>query len=295
MKSVILVLLAATFVALVGGDCVNDVSAGTLTVSVDGKPEYLSVVESNGAWGNVWPTGTSLKLGHGPRVYLATGCPTAFGPTIWRMFSLLGKTVSYTVDLSAIGCACNLALYLAQMPAYNGYTPDPTTCGDYYCDANKVCGIYCPEMDIMEANAYAFDITPHKCDQTTYPYYYCDGGGCGKNTYKLSTTAYGPGTGYTINTQQAFQVNITFVSDGTNLVNIVTILSQGFNQFRIEHADCGSSYLSQLTQPLKDGMTLVMSSWGQYASDMAWLDIPPCDYSTNCNNGNAVFSSLSIY
>ena len=51
------------------------------------------------------------------------------------------------------------------MPGYNGGgKPDPTSKGTYYCDANAVDGVYCPEMDIMEANRFAFAVTPHKCD-----------------------------------------------------------------------------------------------------------------------------------
>ena len=56
------------------------------------------------------------------------------------------QTLSYTVDLSKVGCACNAALYLVAMPYH-----DKDTCGDYYCDASfPHC--HCPEMDIQEAN-----------------------------------------------------------------------------------------------------------------------------------------------
>ena len=53
-----------------------------------------------------------------------------------------------TMDLSQVGCACNAALYLVSMGAPSAA---PTKCGDYYCDANDVCGVNCPEMDIQEA------------------------------------------------------------------------------------------------------------------------------------------------
>lgn len=38
--------------------------------------------------------------------------------------------------------------YMTAMPVSN----NPTKCGDYYCDANNVCGEYCTEMDVQEAN-----------------------------------------------------------------------------------------------------------------------------------------------
>jgi hypothetical protein len=78
---------------------------------------------------------------------------------------LLGSYIQYDIDLSESHCSCNAAFYLVSMPGYdsNG-NPDPAQGKDYYCDANQVGGNYCPEMDIMEANQYAFAITPHTCN-----------------------------------------------------------------------------------------------------------------------------------
>lgn len=86
------------------------------------------------------------KSRNSARVYMADKCVEGrFDQTRYTAIKLLGKTISVTVDLSAAWCGCNAAFYigsLAQNTHHRGICG-----GDYYCDANDVCGVRCAEID----------------------------------------------------------------------------------------------------------------------------------------------------
>jgi len=282
------------------GQCQNSVIAGQFNINNKGTQTAVTVPQSGGTkTGGISVSGNSIKISHNVRGYFGNSCVTSFQPTMYYNLSLLDKTLSYTVDLSQANCGCNAAVYLVSMPAYNqGGSPDATKCGDYYCDANNVCGILCPEIDIMEANVRAWQSTPHKCNAPTNHYYSsCDGGGCAKNTYKLDQNSYGPGSNYQINTNSPFQVNVTYSTSGGQLNKITTVLGQASKSFTITHDDsCGGGYLESLTDALSAGMVLAFSYWGDTAATMSWLDIPPCSSTENCNTGTSfTISDFAIY
>jgi len=218
---------------------------------------------------------------------------------------VLGKTLSFVVDLSKVGCACNLALYLINGPPRDETgQPAVGTCSwsPYYCDSNGVCGEHCPEVDIMEANSHAFAATPHKCDAPSLSGHYgsCDGKGCSQHTASLGARAYGPADHYRINTLRPFEVHTSFheASSPTGRVfaGMTTVLRQGHRELTLDHRHC-SSYIEALTAPLLQGMILRISYWGQKASTMAWLDSPVCGKEDRCEGaaaGQAVIGNITI-
>jgi len=279
-------------------DCQNGIIAGQLNWEQNGATGITYVAQSGGTNGGISTSGSSLKLNHNSRAYLAANCSTSFVPNLYQELQLLDKTLSFTVDLSQAGCGCNAAFYTVEMPAYNqNQQPDPTRCGDYYCDANNVCGLYCPEMDIMEANNQALQITPHSCSAPQGRYYsQCDGGGCAINIVHQDPSSYGYGSNYEINTQYPFNVSTTFTTSGGQLSEITSVISQNSNYYKVVHdSSCGASYLPSMTDSFNQGMVVVFSYWGDAGSEMSWLDVPPCDASQSCNDNTFVtFSNIQI-
>lgn len=286
-----LVATASVAGALAGAACNSPIVAGQVPVTIDGVAANWSIAVSGTDMSGVTVSAGAMTMQHDFRAYLVDACPQSFSAQMYNTrLELLGKRLNYTVDLSTAGCACNAALYLVHMPAYNSsQQPDKTRCGDFYCDANNVCGLWCPEMDVMEANTAAMQVTPHKCAEPTGSWYpSCDKGGCGVNTYKAcGATCYGPGPRYTIDTTRPFTVSTAFynATAGGALSAITTTVSQGAASFVLSHTDtaCGAGYLEALTDAIGSGMVMTFSVWGGDGPTMQWLDVPPCDLSVSCD------------
>eukprot|EP00913_Durusdinium_trenchii_P031800 g29784.t1 len=140
-----------------GGKC-----SGTLEVSNLGEFSLISAsVNKPGdpASRDIVGDGLSVTLGMKSRAYFGNACTEgAFDQSEYMKENFMNKRVSYTVDLSGVGCGCNAALYMVSMKESEaaGDCDD-----DYYCDAMSVCGLKCAEIDLMEANHRAFHTTLH--------------------------------------------------------------------------------------------------------------------------------------
>jgi len=199
------------------------------------------------------------------------------------------------VDLSQLGCGCVAALYLVSMPGKKqDGTFDPSDDKLYYCDANQVGGVYCPEFDIMEANTYSLRSTPHKCDapDSMGHYWSCDRGGkYDVDVQEQHKSEFGPGSEYEINTEQPFHVKIDFnKTEAGSFHNYSTTLSQNTHEIVLSNSS-SDGYLNDMTQDLFDGMAFAMSSW---ASDgISWLQHDRCQ--GTCPEGTTLsFTNLKI-
>ena len=223
---------------------------------------------------------------NGARVYLADQCTEGdYQPAHYTALRLMGKTMSIDVDLSAAGCNCNVAWYVVPMRGNS----NPGNCeGDYYCDANNVCGVRCDEVDLMEANTRAF----HSAAHTLY-----DGGGqasgYGGGQHAFRNGQYGPAAS-TIDTMQPFRVHAFFGTSGGSLTAIRMTLEQQGKTLQFSMAP--SWYMRRLTASFEAGMTPVMSYWS--SSQMDWLNSPPCGRSTSTMQDAcgevAVLSNMAI-
>ena len=267
---------------------------GNLSMTVEGAPKTVGVMQTDGNSDTGKTDGTEFTLHHGGlKVHLTETCADHFTPDNFLYLKMLGKSLAYTVDLSNAGCGCNAAVYLTSMPGWHNAS-SITTKSDLYCDANSEP--YCPEIDLMEANAHVSAATLHKCD---FPYWdepRCDGGGYGRSTRDGPTGVadFGPG-GAKVDTARPFRASHRFVTDGKNLTAIETSFVQagGKGTVWLNHTDAG--YMASMDFAVKNPMVLTISLWGGAGGTMGWLDSPPCDATIACDpSAHATWQDFEI-
>ena len=212
-----------------------------ITIRENGEDKKVYIVQNSGTTPK---GGDTLNVAWGQRAYLANNA--SLGEDNFYGVNLLGGSISYDVNLSAAGCSCNHAFYLVSMPGrdVNG-KPSTGDFDDYYCDANKVGGQWCPEFDLMEADTFAWHSTPHKCDPANSKghYFNCDrGGSCFQKALDINATAYGPNSTYTIDTSKPFSVQISFKLDAHFQVE----LTQGNNSISMASDESCTDYLTYM-------------------------------------------------
>ena len=204
----------------------------------------------------------------------------------WR---LLGREISFTVDLSAAECGCNAAVYLVSMRqnrkpyaleiarvlepgivyvhfrvrakrALGSRCARRGVCGgDFYCDDFAVCGVRCDEIDLLEANRHAIQVTAHGADVAAGlgGKFNPDGHWVG-----VSPTDYGPGSTYKIDTTRPFRVSVYFKTDGALRPRLSSIEVRLMGeQGGVVSFSLNSPALDLLTDALAAGMTPAASYW----------------------------------
>jgi len=205
-------------------------------------------------------SGNSLNLRfvtHGPfstnigsRVYLLQDQAN------YKMFQLLNREFTFTVDVHNLPCGLNGALYFVEMDKDGGLSEFPTNkagakYGTGYCDAqcphdlkwingeantkdwqpspndpNSGIGHYgtcCIEMDIWEANSISTAYTPHVC--TVQGPHRCEGNECGDGNNRYGGVCDKDGcdfNSYRLGNQTFFGNSSSFSLDSTKPMTVVT-------------------------------------------------------------------------
>jgi hypothetical protein len=273
----------ATLAALALGALALD--HGVLTITKGGVPSqyHILAVDSPDMPTNITVAGTELTIVKGPNsaqgTRLWTHLDGSGAPDKYPTFSLLNTRVSFTADLSAAPCGFNAALFFVSMP---GYAPNgslaPGGYHNYYCDGNNVGGVWCWEMDTMEANQNALQVTAHKCNAPAGQYIsHCDGAGAGVNAGRVDAKSLCPDSSCTIDTRKPFRVAQDFVAkslQGATVVAIQNTLTQEGRTFSFGTSARDEAYLQDMSAALEKGMVMTFQLWGGPDLDghMGWLD-----------------------
>ena len=276
---------------------------GEVIITIDDVPTsfYLtSVASSTQGYYNIVDISddkNTFTLDGGGNIQLTVEPTDVYTPNIFSKIKLLGKEFTYTVDRSAVGCACNSAVYLVAMPGYNADQKLETSeWGNYYCDAAGVPGVFCPEMDISEANRFTMASVPHRCNAPDGKYYdYCHHAGCGTNIGNLSEDEMCPYSYCTIDTTKPYTHGTAFETDSSGFLSgIKNTLTQEDRSYSFY--TCGDSgYLLDMTKYLEDNMTLIFSQWGGERDTMSWLDgMTGCDEDCALDQAISIFSDVKL-
>jgi len=209
-----------------------------------------------------------IKTTMGSRAYFSSTCTAGkYDNKQYLALDLRGKTFRYTADMSKAGCGCNAALYLTNMRQNDR----PSDCGDYYCDANNVCGESCAEIDIQEGNRFSWHSTLHTSSDHTGLGNGYGGGGPGWNGPRdWKAEDFGP-NGRCIDTNFPLNVSAYFpVDDQGKLEAMEITLGQDGRNCLLWTRVAGYSGMAELDAAFAAGMTPIVSYWR--SDDMLWMD-----------------------
>lgn len=273
--------------------------AAALTIHVDRIAQRFALVALNStdpSLFNVSRDSIYVRRGtssQGTRLWVAHD--TTRSAESYARFRLLGKSLAYQIDLSHVGCSCNAALYWVSMPGYDELgKPNPGEMGNYYCDANQVGGVWCWEMDSIEANMHTMQVAPHICSAPPgHHISSCDKAGARRNSWFVNRKGLCPYDDCIIDSRAPFRHVQNFHSNASRLLRIENRLEQHGRSFVFD-ATSDEKYLAKMSNALSKGMTLTFQLWGDSWLLMSWLD-----YMTFCigacpNDARVTFSNISI-
>jgi len=282
--------------ALLACSLVSARHQGAVKIKLDGVVKELHIaalVDRVTTEGNA----VTMTWGDQVRAFVTSSAREDMPVDNYYNFTLSGKELSFTTDLSQVGCSCNAALFFTSMPGYlrNG-TPAHGLFNPYYCDANQVGGVWCWEHDSMEANRYNMHITPHTCSSPAGAYIEsCDRQGMSASVIDVHPKSMCPDSSCAIDTRKPFRTIQRYEADarGERLLKMTNRLVQGSQVVEVQVGS--ESYLQAMTGAFQGHMVMVFQLWGDTWDKMKWLD-QTSGCAGDCNTGTATvtFSDIQL-
>ena len=266
------------------------------------------VAENYGGSSESMMAGAGLRVQGNNKLYLVQDWLSlmSWEQVTYQKLFLLGSILTFTVDLSGVGCDCNAAVYLVQMDA-------PGQDSANYCDIQGGDYPRCTEIDLLEGNTHAMATTLHTAEGTGADGT-CNQDGCVHNLGKLAKTPsgewtselYGPEASLRhvyprINTRRPFGVRATFLHTGELSVELE---QEGHSLLVYDSNIAGNPEPSgvppyafdRTAEALRHGMVLVVSLWSAPDDGLAWLQGPSAQCGTKCELSGATLklSQLAV-
>lgn len=221
----------------------------------------------------------NLNYGVGGSLRLSLSRPSGTSGN-WSFIEMLGKTLTWTVNLSEVPCGLNATFYSVVLAQGQGY--------------RDACATFpsTTELDFMEANRYAWHTTLHrgKNDCGSAPPLGTGGTVSTASDPRYlfhdlvgqapSNALYGPGDTYAINTLLPFDASIQFHTENGVLTAVAVVLTQGDHAIGQSFTHSNEEYPGWLENLGKEivctptsGNVLVWSLW---TGNLNWLESPPC-------------------
>jgi len=251
----------------------NQTCRGDLEFKGVGSVQVVNA-EDLSPWVKARPVEVKSKIAVVPhmksRAYFAEGCTAGeYDHKRYANVKLLGKTISYTVDVSSVGCGCDAQVHLVPMR----HSSEKSKCKDFFCGPSQkhLCGETCFTIRLQDANQYSWFTSLHLEDD---PRGKSIGYG-GKERRDWNSTQYGPGASC-IDTTWPFRVAVSFlVNDEGTLESVKLTLSQAKSSCnltaKIDMYILGTrDGLQELSAALEKGVTPVVSYWND--DSLLWMD-----------------------
>lgn len=239
-----------------------------LQATIEGDDTSLALIGDSGCklqnedgdWDTqcIHEDGDKLVLQNNNRAYVANTDGTAY--YLFKMEANQTKTVSFDVNYNGANtpCGTNATVYLVDMLSQGGK----------YCDANSGDGEACAEIDLTEGNMKAQQFTSHTC---TTPTDGCDTSG----DYANSAEFFSPGnTSGGINTNNSFNVSVTFEMGSTSLTKLTQTITQDGNTVTNELSGNANVTSQNIAESLMTrGMVFTMAFW---SGNELWMENGNC-------------------